>query len=78
MRYEYKGKEFESVFRITEFMSELIIFSLALLLVESVSVVSLYSAYLWNYIPALTLINSGFGLLVVRLSQCFFNHLIKE
>ena len=60
------------LFRITEFMSELISFSLGLLLVESVSVVSLYSAYLWNYIPALTLINSGFGLLVVRLSQCFF------
>ena len=78
MRYEHKGKEFESVFRITEFMSELIGFSLGLLLVESVSVVSLYSAYLWNYIPALTLINSGFGLLVVRRSQCFFNHLIKE
>ena len=72
MRYEHKGKEFESVFRITEFMSELISFSLGLLLVESVSVVSLYSAYLWNYIPALTLINSGFGLLVVRRSQCFF------
>ena len=52
MRYEYKGKEFESVFRSTEFLSELIIFSLGLLLVESVSVVSLYSAYLWNYIPA--------------------------
>lgn len=58
MRYEYKGKESVKVFRITEFMSELIIFSLGLLLVESVSVVSLYSAYLWNYIPALTLINS--------------------
>ena len=78
MRYEHKGKEFESVFRITEFMSELIIFSLGLLLVDSISVVLLYSAYPWNYIPALTLINSGFGLLVVILSQCFFNHLIKE